>query len=721
MAKEKIISIKTGEAVKNIQDLKNNISKLKEDLAKLTIGEVEYKRTLKDLENNQAALRNAMHGTAASYGEVLNAAQAADIELTKSGKIAMGDTYSYNQLVRTLADLKEQWRSTTNAAERLKIGEKVNAVNDKLKELDKSVGVYGRNVGNYLGAVGQLTNAIGSMGKGASAAVMPIKNATSALSTLAANPVVAVLGLLANVLTKIIGELKSSEENTKALAAAMAPLKAIGDLFTKTLQQMGEALVKVVEWFGKLAGSIAGVNQETEKRIELTERELALTEQQRKTTMANADAEREISELRAKAADKATYSAKERISFLEQAGQKEREIAERAMQDAKAQYEIIKLRNSFTQSSTEELNEEADAYARMVQAQTAYNEKMRSINASLSAARKEAASEATAYANAVKAAAQKAAQEFAAMMESIDAEVQDEIDAIGEEILADIDEQEEAAANKTQRTLDAIAAGVERRMAWNAVLTEDEQEQEDKRYQIQMDGLNRQLEILEQARAAALDAGYLDSVLEYETQIADIKEEVALESARRSKEIQERDLKETERTAKQKQSVLLKSAGAISDILGSLADIYDANSENDKDAAEKAKNLRVASAIIDTISGAVAAYMGAQSAGLSPLISIPLGIASAATVTAAGMANVAKIKSTNISTSASGSASSTSVPATVQAPSLNPDISQVRTLTSASEEERLNQMASNQRVYILDSDIQASNASNRVRVAETTF
>ena len=61
------------------------------------------------------------------------------------------------------------------------------------------------------------------------------------------------------------------------------------------------------------------------------------------------------------------------------------------------------------------------------------------------------------------------------------------------------------------------------------------------------------------------------------------------------------------------------------------------------------------------------------------------------------------------------------VPAQVNAPTVSPQVQQVRTLTSASEEDRLNRMADDHRVYILSSDLEADRDQHRVQVEETTF
>jgi hypothetical protein len=48
-------------------------------------------------------------------------------------------------------------------------------------------------------------------------------------------------------------------------------------------------------------------------------------------------------------------------------------------------------------------------------------------------------------------------------------------------------------------------------------------------------------------------------------------------------------------------------------------------------------------------------------------------------------------------------------------------VSNVRSVTSASEEDRLNLMARDQRVYILASDIEASQDQIKTQVSESSF
>ena len=182
--------------------------------------------------------------------------------------------------------------------------------------------------------------------------------------------------------------------------------------------------------------------------------------------------------------------------------------------------------------------------------------------------------------------------------------------------------------------------------------------------------------------------------------------------------LRQEDLKDAQEKAKAKVEAMYTVANATSSILGTIADMYEADEESSEKNANKIKGLRIASATIDTISGAIGAFMQAVQTIPPPLGAIVGGVQAAA-VTAAGIAQISKLKATKVSASASGS--NPTAPAVTSAPVQTMDIKQVRSVTSASEEERLNQMASEQRVYILQSDIEASQNAVRTQVAEASF
>lgn len=799
MVKEVILKVGTGEAVKNVGELRENIKQLKAALNDQDLSNPEgmkkYNELLGELKINQNALKDAMYATTASWDDITNAATGANIAFDNNNKLVNMQGVSYNALVHEMADLKQAWRATTDEMERAALGERINSVNDQLKSMDASVGNYQRNVGNYIGAMDHLTASFGSMGKGAQSVIAPIKGVTTGLKTLSATPAIAMLGLLANVLQKVIEGLKSSEENTNAMTQAMSPFAAIGDTVTKVLQGLGGVLAKVVEGFGKLTSAIFGTNEATKERLRLAKEEAALQEQERNNIVANAEAEREVARLRAEAADKTKHSASERIALLEQAGEQERLIAERSVQAAKMQYEIIKSRNALTQSNAEDLKKEAEAYAAVVNAETSYYNKIREINAGITEARN---AEAKAASDAAKAAKDAAAAKIAAEKEYIAQALADEVQAATnraeafrhgsveylaamrdvaaleyDQMKRQMDESDAewqarrlAAARKLaeaqQSTTDALIEegrlALENEMNALATGSLDQLAKAVELAKYNLDNLHqaidesddaflaRRLEA-QQAYQGALqaqnEAELEEGRQQYEQRLATLEEnslayldaEVDLkkyeldtlhqlegesEEAFRTRQLQaEKEYYNAKKAqVKSWMQTLSGMASGVSSILGSIADAMEENTEMTEEEAKKAKNLRVASATIDMLQGAVTAYSSAQSLGvpMGPII----GAINAAAVIAAGIANIAKIKATQVSANSSSSQTPT-VPAQVNAPTVSPQVQQVRTLTSASEEDRLNRMADDHRVYILSSDLEAERDQHRVQVEETTF
>lgn len=709
MAREIILKVGTQESVKNVADLRTNISLLKEELSKLDIGSNEYQNTLKSLQANQAALRNAMHGTASSMTEVTNAATGANVAFDNQNRLVKAETLSYNELVRELDILKQQWRATTNAAERNDLAERINSVNNRLKQMDASVGTYGRNVGNYIGAVDHLTASFGKMGAGAQRVINPIRNATGALQVMSKTPVIAILGILANLLTTITKGLKSSEENTRSLANAMNIFAGAGDFVKNVMQGLGAALTNVINSFSTLLGKIFPQLQAyAEGRKEITEEEIELINKQRLYSMKNAEDELRIQKARQEAADKFNHSAQERIEKLEYANYLELEISKRNQELAQMEYDLQEKRAKRAQNSREENDKLAAAYVKMKSAETEYYQSSIRTTSQLSSARKEMAAEA-------ETARKKIEEARRAEIEALDAigkEIDDIIANQGEELLEQMDKDNEKARDKVAQRLEIIQQGIETRQQWNEILTENEREQEEKRYQIALAGNQRIIEALQDAYTEAMQNGDLEAALDYEQQIADKKVEIEMDAARRIKEVNKQAVEDAKEAMKARVEVLNDAMGATASIFDSLADIYDSNTKKTKAEAERVKNLRIAAATIDMLQGVVTAISSAQELG--PIAGPIMAAINSAAVIAAGVANINKIKSTQISTSGGTSAVAT-------APTFQPPVTQVRNLTTSTEEDRLNQMASSQRVYILSSDLEADSHSRRARVTDTTF
>lgn len=279
-------------------------------------------------------------------------------------------------------------------------------------------------------------------------------------------------------------------------------------------------------------------------------------------------------------------------------------------------------------------------------------------------------------------------------------------------------EANKLANQRADERIKALDKAYDHQLELNSIMEEDERKRADKEYAIQEEANQKKLSLLQQFAQDALERGDIDAYLQYQQESADLEVEIETNKLREKERLRKQDLKDAEQKAKNERNLLKSVASATSSILGSIADMYESDEKGSEKHANRIKALRIAAATIDTISGAVGAYMQAVET-IPPPYGIITGAIEAASVTAAGIAQIAQMKSTKVS--ANSGSSSSPVPAVASAPTIHTEVANVRSLTSASEEERLNQMASDQRVYILASDIEASQNQIKTQVSESSF
>ena len=124
----KVLSVDVGGAITNIKEYKQHIDSLKGTLLGLEKGTEQYNAVATELVKEQQKLTEVMD-VAKGKGEAVEG--------------------SYNNLSKTMSELKKQFKATGDEAERANLALKINDINDQLKEMDASVGVFSRNVGNY--------------------------------------------------------------------------------------------------------------------------------------------------------------------------------------------------------------------------------------------------------------------------------------------------------------------------------------------------------------------------------------------------------------------------------------------------------------------------------------------------------------------------------------------------------------------------------------------
>lgn len=612
----KILNIQTGESEKSVKALRQEIKDLRDAILNLDKGTDEYNQAVEQLQQDQRNLDEVM-------------------SLTKRTATALEG--SYDALTFQMAALKKEWRATTDEARRNELGKQILEINNQLKDLDASTGNFQRNVGDYKN---QMVGAFQATAGAAGAVINPLEGMNNGLKAISKTPVIAILGLLVNLIHKVVSGLKSSEQNMMALTDAFGLFKGVGNIVTNILQDLGGVLVKVGDWLGRMADKLGLVTEEMKAQQAITREQNQLILDNRKLNEENADAELRISKLKQQAVDKLNYSHKERIEFLKQALKEEEAIAQRNYEIAKREYEVLQEQSKLADNSAEENQALSDAYVKMVNAEKTYFDKSRELTTQLT----EATNAYRAELEATARLQQQIAENNAKAMESIN-EMQGE----------------------------------------NSAWLNELQAQNDASLEIEKEWENEYLSIIDETYAE------LDRQRE--------------EDIRREEEA-------TERKKMLQQAVFNASLS----IMNSIADIMEANSDGSEKEERKIKGLRIASTTVQTLAGAAGAY--AQAAATIPPPAGPIiGAANAAAVIATGMAQIAKMRSTNVSANenAGGSIS-------VQAPTPQAEIPMFRNITSQAQDEQINNyLSGGQRVYIVSSDLEANGRRVQIQQDETSF
>ena len=612
-----VLELSTGKSVANIKELRDYIKDLKAALNDEGKTLQENAKDAEDLRAAQDALKNAMYATTKSAGDYIKESQ----QLLSVDNQLNG---SYNDLVKTLADLKSAWRSTTDEAARADLSAEIKRVNDALKDMDEQTGNFKRNVGNYANsfkeAFGELPPVLQPVDKG-------IKNVTRSLDLIGKQPIIGTVLLLAPVLAKIVQELKKNETAVAAFKKLMASLQPVFDAVGKVIQTIAEWLSKVIDRFV----GVAGESGETFKKIISGAVGVGNSLLQFLLTPIRSVIEA-FKGLGNVVKDVFTGQFKK---IKEDAG-----AAIRGIGDA--------FKKGFDFKGNFELGKQAGE---------AFISGLGSTRAK--------------------------AKETAA---GIKQDVVEEMEDAAEIVLYTWEELE-------KRWEDAQRQREEKeRKRWELL---NQLRAEDAAFQKQ---INDELVADEKATYEELEGllqGYLDDqweVIQHERAIKDARVELAW-----------------------------GFADALGGVLQYIGDIYEADSERSEKSAKAAKNLQIASATVDTIAGAIAAYMnGVKTIPIPSWAGIALGVLQAATVAAAGAAQIARIKATNISRNSTSPGVSVSAPS-ASAPALPQSVQQTALVQAAYNTQQLNESAADNRVYILQSDLEASGRQVQVRETESTF
>ena len=815
--REKVVS--AGYSFSSLKSAKNYIDRLRASLIDLDETSEEYEERVEEIDKVQDKLNKAMKAT---------------------GDKAKDAEGSYNALSKKMSELKKAFKETNDEAERDKLAKQIVGINDQLKEMDESIGNYQRNVGNYEGAFTNGLNNIAAKVKALSDPMSLAKKGVNALGkalkSLLTNPVgafIMAIVVAVKALKKGFEQSETASNSLKKAFSAFQPVinainnaftgfaKLVGNIAEKAIPALVNGLQKAGDWMMTLLNKIGIVSDKKlesfRKSIEaqkeavkttqdLTNRDIELTEKRRKFQVNEAKTEMEVSELRAKAADKDKYSAKQREKFLNQAIAKERKLNDEKLALAQEEYDILKKRSELTDNDAETNDALAAAEANLYNTKKEYYAKERELISQKIAAGQE-----------LSAAEKKILEEQKEELKKVE-EIKNraELSQLSSKdrelkILEDKYKEEKALLEKYEQDTTQLTKEYEaqRQEIINKNGGDKAKEIDERAIQSLMDSTDRQLAILKkryEEEKKLLEANGINTVnltKEYERQVAEVKagegegkikdindnsalerdiadktifielekkekllqiererlegtkaiyeelyklddlsEEKKQEYADKIKEI-DAALIENSHNTKEVQKAqaqdLINTYNQVSQSIGELmnnvAEIWQDSikqrvkngkitEEQAKKEFENSKKLQIATAIINGLAGAANAVASAMT--IPPPAGPIIGAANSALVIATTAAQIAKIKSTTFDGGGSSidsdisSAAATPTPAAVEyTPQYSTNVtgnSETVNLANAVSEKQ-----KDQRVYVVESDINEAGKRVEIREAESTF
>lgn len=362
-----------NDIVKQVADLKTQQRELNQLHKEGAIDEEMYIRRSKDL--------SLQLGTLTRQQTNLTAAMQASNKTTKDyGDSLDGMRAQLNDMQKTYATLTKAQRESAEGQEFLRA---IKAQSDAVKGLEAAMGDNRRNVGNYADAILDASGKMGGFGKATQGIIQPIKGATMGLKAMAATPIIAILNVLITIIVKLADKFKENGAAMESLTRTFGLFQGVGVIVNKIIDGIAKGVVWLSDKLYELADRFGLVSAEMKESQRISKEELDIQKAQVELTRKQADRELQIAELRAKAAQKNKYTAQERLEFIKQAADIEKARAKDEEDLARRRYELQVAKNAQSESSVEDLQQEATLYAEMVRKQTDYNNKVRELNAQM--------------------------------------------------------------------------------------------------------------------------------------------------------------------------------------------------------------------------------------------------------------------------------------------------------------------------------------------------
>lgn len=625
------------------------------DLGNTATSLKDYKKHIDDLKGSLLQLDSASE----EYEKIAKEIKAEQDKLNEVMKVGKTTTDaaegSYNQLSQTMSELKKQWKATADEAERAELGKQILDINNQLKELDASTGNFQRNVGDYANAFEQAFDKC----------LDGIKSIDGPLGEIGGN-IKNMIPVIKSINSTAISGLTGIKKAIAAtgiglLVVSVATLishwKDLTDVIGISQDDIDEFKDKAINAFKNVVSGAVGVGNAIGNFL------LAPI---RATIEAFNGLGNIIKDVFSGNFSKIKEDAVAAFDAIKGIGQKAIDFKGNYQQGVEAADNMIAVIESRLKSKDN--TEKAEEAGKKIVEATTKGIKEESFNSQKVISDTFGAMFKTALGEAIKEVSEEAKRRKGWLAEAM----------------------QEAADEASQQEFDFKYSA-----EWDEM---SEQERADREYEIERELIEKKI---------ALQQTYLETFI-------GTQEEKEAELLRLSKFEQElenasvRHNRETEkRKEKDKEIALMSSLNVAGNVFGALSDLME-------DGSKEQKAFAIMETTISTLTGAIEAYK--SMAGI-PYVGPVLGAAAAAAVTAAGIANINKIKSTTKESSGSASvaAPQVSTPSMTQVSPLLDEQSDLNRLeTSGIQGNSTNEQTI--KCYVVENEI--TNAQNKVSVVE---
>ena len=718
---KKVINIDTGNSLTILKDYKNYIDNLKKSLDSLDTSSEEYKQTIEKIGAAEDILNSLM--------------KVKTSELESANK-------KYEELTGTLKDLRKQLDDVNNASDRLEIQDKIADVTDSVADLveetvnssssvkdlgDAGVNAFGKMVSEAGGAGAAIGGINGNLGQAISVISKCGKTAMEAGTKAAAAEALASGGLTL-IIAALVAIIEYWDDIKGFLGVCMnkiADLTGLQGLYTNSVQDSEKAIADMNKRLDdsneKLSFQLRLMRAQGASAVEVAKTELQALIKQRADLgkqWANAmkrgatEEAKNISEA-IKETDKNIKKAREnliienaRVAAQEKA-RREAEQKDAIKDQQRAASSRDKIRDSQRdKDEAERKREEEERKREEEQRQKAAEQILERVHKSNT-------------------------NELTLLEEKYEKEKQI-LEAAGKEINGLTEEYENKRLEIIQKTaekeqnekakglkgqVDQLKSDEEQKLyeqqfqEYDGSKLEQEKAELDARWQIEQEYYLQRIE-LEQEYLNNF-VGTQEQKKQAEEELDKVRQEYANKKMKYDDEIAKNGKKQADEEKKYKEKALKSSLSIAGDIFGALADLSEENSASQK-------LFSIMQTTISTLEGAINAYK--SMAGI-PVVGPALGAAAAAAVTAAGIANINKIKQTTKDNAGSSvSAPNTnSLSMTSVSPLLNEETDLQRMTTLSEQGDSVTAAQQNVRVYVVDQDIRDANRKAEVVENNATF